>query len=174
MKKILYISLFFVLLCINSLSYAIVTNSSLYSNVKVYVLYNEENGEYTQEKNLLNENVNIQKEYINVNEDEELYDKIKDALKIKKDKFPVTVIGATYFVGYNEKVQNSIKETIEIYDKADNYVDIVEKIKNNEDVSDDIKQKRSNILVISIVFLLVIFSFILLICIIKKNKRKKK
>ena len=50
MKKVFFISIFLMLICFISVSNAIVTNSSEYSNVKVYVFYNEENEVYKQEK----------------------------------------------------------------------------------------------------------------------------
>ena len=51
MKKILFISIFLISLSFSIISNAVVTNSSEYNNVKVYVLYNEENEVYQQEKN---------------------------------------------------------------------------------------------------------------------------
>ncbi len=178
MKKILFISLLLTLFIFSNFSNAVVTNSSLYSNVRVYVFYNEENEVYNEEKNYLDKNVNIGKEYINTNENEELYSKVKDALKIRNNKFPITVIGSTYFTGYNEEIQNKINEAIDAYDKAENYSDIVDKIKDNEDVKDAIKQnnqiyKQSDISNIIIISLLIIFGIIFIICIVRfilKNK----
>ena len=58
MKKVFFISIFLMLICFISVSNAIVTNSSEYSNVKVYVFYNEENEVYKQEKEWLSEKLN--------------------------------------------------------------------------------------------------------------------
>ena len=168
MKKVFFISIFLMLICFISVSNAIVTNSSEYSNVKVYVFYNEENEVYKQEKEWLSEKVNARKEYINTNENEELFIKIKDALKIKNDKSPISIIGSTYFIGFDEKTQNNMKEAQEAYEKAEDYSDIVEKIRNNEDVKDIIKQngeiyKQPST---SNVFLNVIFAIIALFIVI--------
>ena len=180
MKKILFISLLLLLFIFSNFSSAVVTNSSLYSNVRVYVFYNEENESYNEEKNYLDKNVNIGKEYINTNESEELYSKVKDALKIKNNKFPITVIGSSYFTGYNEEIQYKINEAIDAYDKAENYSDIVDKIKDNEDVKDAIKQnnqiykyKHTNITNIIIIVLLIICGIIVISYIIKKIYKKK-
>ena len=180
MKKILFISLLLLLFIFSNFSSAVVTNSSLYSNVRVYVFYNEENESYNEEKNYLDKNVNIGKEYINTNENEELYSKVKDDLKIRNNKFPVTVIGSTYFTGYNEKIQNKINEAIDAYDKAENYSDIVDKIKDNEDVKYAIKQnnqiykdKQINITNIIIIVLLIICGVLVISYIIKRIYKKK-
>lgn len=182
MKKVLIISIILMLLGIGIVSNAIVTNSSEYSNVKVYVLYGEENEEYNQEKQWLDENINIRKEYINVNENNDLYAKIKEELKIKKEKFPITIIGSTYFMEYNEKIQGDIKKAIEAYEKAGDYGDIIEKIRNNEDVKDVIKQNqkiykqpgKSNIVINIVIILLVLCIVIVIFNFFKKKKRPKK
>ncbi len=183
MKKILFTSIIIlILLSFSVVSNAIVTNSSEYSNVKIYVFYNEENEVYQQEKNWLDENINIRKEYINTNENEELFTKIKDALKIKNDKSPISIIGSTYFIGFDEKTQNNMKEAEDAYEKAEEYSDIVEKIRNNEDVKEIIKQNEkiykqpgnSNIIV-NIIFIIVAICVILFIfkCL-KKKKRPRR
>ncbi len=178
MKRTLIISMMIVLLSFSVVSYAIVTNSSEYSNVKVYVFYNEENEAYQQEKNYLDENVNIRKEYINTNENEELFTKVKATLKIRNNKFPVLVIGSTYFTGFNEKIQNNIKEAEEAYENAEKYGDIVEKIRNNEDVKDVIKQneeiyKNSNSINVILMIILIIFVIGLITFSIYLRKNKK-
>lgn len=178
MKKVLCISIILILLSFSIVSNAIVTNSSEYSNVKVYVFYNEENEVYQQEKNWLDEDVNIRKEYININENGELFTKIKDALKIKNDKSPISVIGSTYFIGFNEKIQNNMKEAEEAYENAEDYGDIVEKIRNNEDVKEIIKQNEkiykqpdnSNIIVNII---LIVIAICVVLFILKCLKKKK-
>lgn len=178
MKKILFTSIILILLSFNIISNAIVTNSSEYSNVKIYVFYNEENEVYQREKNWLDENINIRKEYINTNENEELFTKIKDALKIKNDKSPISIIGSIYFIGFDEKTQNNMKEAEDAYEKAEEYSDIVEKIRNNEDVKEIIKQNEkiykqpsnSNIIV-NIIFIVIAICVILFIF--KCLKKKK-
>ena len=180
MKKILFTSIIIlILLSFSVVSNAIVTNSSEYSNVKIYVFYNEENEVYQQEKNWLDENINIRKEYINTNENEELFTKIKDALKIKNDKSPISIIGSTYFIGFDEKTQNNMKEAEDAYEKAEEYSDIVEKIRNNEDVKDVIKQNEEIYkqpgkfnTVFNIILIIVVVCVVILV-IVKSLKKKK-
>ena len=179
MKKILFVSIVLILLSFNVVSNAIVTNSSEYSNVKVYVFYGDNNESYEQEKQWLDENTNIRKEYINTSENNELYNKIKNALKIKNDKLPLTIIGSTYFIGFDEKTKNQINEAIKSYQNAEQYGDAVEKIRDNEDVKDIIKQNEniykqtstSNNTVIIVLIIVVIF---IIICILKAKGKKKR
>ncbi len=60
---------------------------------------------------------------------EELYNKVKEVYKIKENGVPLTIIGNTYFVGYNEAIGRSIKRAINYYnDSKNNYSDNVDKI----------------------------------------------
>ena len=183
MRKILFISIIIlILLSFSVVSNAIVTNSSEYSNIKVYIFYNEENEVYQKEKKWLDENVNIRKEYINTNENGELFTKIKDSLKIKNDNLPISVVGSTYFIEFDEKIQTNIEEAVKAYEKAEKYGDIVEKIRNSEDVKDIVKQNEKvykqpntandflNIIFVIIALFLVIF---ILRIILKKKKRAR-
>lgn len=186
MKKVLLISITLILISINIASNAIVTNSAEYSNVKIYVFYEENNKNYEEEKQWLDENTNIRREYINTNENKELYNNTKEALNIKNDKLPITIIGSTYFVGFDEKVQNSIKEAIEAYENTEEYGDIIKKIKDKEDVKDIIQQNEEiykqpnlsngffNIIIIIIAILLVIFIIKKILKMKLKNKKKSK
>lgn len=183
MKKIFTSIIILILLSFNVVSNAIVTNSSEYSNAKVYVFYDEENEVYQKEKNYLDENVNIRKEYINTNENGELFTKLKDALKIKNEKLPISVVGSTYFVGFDEKIQTNIEEAVKSYEEIEEYGDIVEKIKNNEDVKDIIKQNegvykqpsKPNVFlkVLFAIIALILAIFILRIILRKKKRRRR-
>ncbi len=182
MKKVLLISvIILILLSFSVVSNAIITNSSEYSNVKVYIFYEEENDEYQQEKNWLDENVNINKEYINTNENEELLAKIKDTLRIKKDDLPITVVGSAYFIGFDEKVQNNIKEAIEAYKNAEEYGNIVEKIRNNQEVKEIIKQNKKiyqqpgqSHITLNIIFIIIVICIVILILKFLKKKKPQK
>ena len=111
-----------------------------------------------------------------------MFKKIKKELKIGKNNTPITIVGSTYFVGFNEETKNNIKDAITAYDNADEYGDIVEKTKNNEDVKDLIKQnnqiykqpKKTNIfLVVLIVLVLIIIILLFMKYIKSKNRRKR-
>ena len=178
MKKVFFISIFLILICFTGVSNAIVTNSSTYSNVKAYVLYNEENDLFKEQKEWLDKNLDIRKEYINTNENNELYQKIKDVLKIKKDKFPLIIIGSSYFVNFDDKVQNNIKEAEKAYKNAKEYGDIVEKLKNNEDVKEVIKQnekiyKNKNTFNVIIKVVIIVIAVLLVIVILNILLKKK-
>ena len=170
MKKILIASIIFMLSCFCIISNAVVTNSSEYSNEKVYVFYEENNENYEKEKQWLEENPNIRKEYVNISENGELLNKVKDALKIKKDKLPLTVIGSNYLIGFDEKTQNKINEIIENYKTSGEYTDIVEKIRNGEDVKELVKTNKPNGIAKTI---LIIIGIILVVCILIEIKNKK-
>ncbi len=183
MKRILCISIALILLSFSIVSNAIITNSSEYSNVKVYVFYEDNNEKCEQEKQWINDNTNIREEYIKVSENGELFEKVKKALNIKKDELPIAIIGSAYFVGFDEKVQNSMKEAIAAYDGADEYGDLVEKLKKDENVDELIKQneeiykqpKNSNNLVKIILIVLVIVIIIIIAGrLYVQNKKKKK
>ena len=181
MKKILFISIIIlILLSFSAVSNAVVTNSSEYSNVKIYVFYNEENEIYQQEKHYLDGNVNLINEYINTNENEELFTKIKDTLKIKNGKLPITIVGSAYFIEFDEKIQSNIEEAIKAYEKAEEYGDIVAKIRNNEDVKDIVKQNEkiykqpntSNAFLNAIFVIIAILLVIFILKIVLKKKKK--
>lgn len=180
MRKVLLISIILILLSFCIVSNAIVTNSSEYSNVKVYVFYEENNNNFEQEKQWLEENPNIRKEYINVNDNNDLFTKIKDELKIKKNKLPVSVIGSTYFIEFDEKVKNNMKEAIKTYENATDYGDIVEKIRNNEDIKDMVKKneeiykqpEKANI-VLNLIFIIIAICVVIFILKSIKKRHKK-
>ena len=62
-------------------------------------------------------------------DNQELLDKVKDALGIERSGVPVTIIGDTYMVGWSEALESRIARAIRFYEKND-YVDAVEQIKN--------------------------------------------
>ncbi len=179
MKKILFTSIVLLLLLFPIVSKAVATNSSYYDGVKIYVFYEENSENFEQEKQWLEEDSSIMKTYLNINENSELLSKVKDTLKIGSNKLPITIIGSTYFIGFDEKVQNNMKEAVESYKNAEEYGDVIEKIRNNEDVKDIVRQneqiyKAPNntvIIIISIIFAIIVV--LLAIYILKKKKTKK-
>ena len=146
MKKILVIGITLILLCFSVVSNAVVTNSAEYNSVKVYVFYKENSKAYKEEKDWLEEytknDIRVIVEEIEIKQNSELAKKVKDTLKIKKDKLPLTIIGSNYFIGFNKKVEKNLTEAIEAYKKADNYGDVLEKIMDNEDAKTAIEQNK--------------------------------
>ena len=61
------------------------------------------------------------------------FSKVVDALKINKNKkTPFTIIGDTYYVGFDDSTKVSIDSTL----KEDVNIDVIKKIMNDEDTSD--------------------------------------
>ncbi len=179
MKKILFTSIVLILLLFPIVSKAVATNSSYYDGVKIYVFYEENSENFEQEKQWLEEDASIMKTYLNINENSELLSKVKDALKIGGNKLPITIIGSTYFIGFDEKVQNNMKEAVEAYKNVEEYGDIIEKIRNNEDAKDVIKQNEEIYkqpgkfnTVFNIILIIVVVCVVILV-IVKSLKKKK-
>ena len=99
---------------------AIATNSS-YTDIKVYFFYEENCEECDKAKEWLEtefkENIRVRIEYLKTEENKELYDKVNNTLKIKKNKYPLMIVGSTTFIGFDEKTKNNLKEAIQSYEK---------------------------------------------------------
>ena len=67
-------------------------------------------------------------------ENMKLLDKVNETYNLKSRGVPCNIIGDTAISGYNEYNANKIKRAIAYY-KENNYVDNIEKIKNNEKVT---------------------------------------
>lgn len=180
MKKISLIGLFLMLLCIPTVSNAVATNSSIFAKNKIYVLYGDDCKKCDQEKEALEETYkddsSVRIEYIHINDDKEFIKKIKKNLKISYNKVPITIIGTTYFTGFNHNTLKHITKAVSAYDKEDNYCDIVASIKNKEDIgkclqkNQGIYKENSVIMIIGIAALAIIICFIIFR--ISQKKRK--
>ena len=60
---------------------------------------------------------------------QEFMEEVKNNLNIKSSGVPLTIIGNTYIVGYNDSIGNKIERAIKYYEENE-YVDVVEQIKN--------------------------------------------
>ncbi len=178
MKKIIIIFLA-IFLCIPIVSNAVATNSSSFAKEKIYILYDSSNcKECNQYKETLEEyykNDNrVYIEYISVDKNQELVKKIKKNLNIKRDKFPITIIGTTYFKGFNQRIMKKIKRAVQNYQKEDKYCDIVDSIKNQKNIekclkdNQGINQENHMIIVIGLIIIAI------LICLISFKKKKMK
>ena len=146
MKKSLFVILACVLLLPSLEVNAVVTNSSQYADLKVY-LFGEENCELcAEEKEWLQEYSNkentVSFEYFDKTEKEELFKTIKDKLFSKEDDLPITIIGSNYFVGFNDQVKDKIKEAATAYNEADSYCDIVARARNNGDMEECLETNK--------------------------------
>ena len=158
---------------------AIIVNNSDYETLKVY--YFCDNDEKCKDglsylNKLENKQVRLLIENIDVRDDTELYQSVKDALSIKKDSYPLVVIGSNYFTTINE---SKIEKAIDSYLNSENSCDLVARIKNKEEVASCFdankniykdEYKVSNILVIiisSLVFIIIIAGIVIIL---KKKK----
>ena len=142
MKKILIIFLL-ILVSFPIMTKAVVTNSTEDISIGVYIFTNEE-ADVIKEKEWF-ESLKLDKKKIFVNvidTKNELYTKFKETFSIKKDKLPVTVIGSTYYKGYNESIKKKLTKVIEAYEEKD-YCDLILKLKNGEDTKECIKINKN-------------------------------
>lgn len=175
MKKIIFIFSLFIALCFPIMTKAIATNS-LYKSIKVYFFYEDNCKECNEAEDWLKENKNIGIEYKKVEENKDLIKKIKDLLNIKKDNKPLIIIGTKYYIGFNNKIKNNIKEVIETYETNNDYCDVVSKIENNLDTKECIKQdsntNKSNKFPMFLKIILIFIRIILVVSIIFFIKKK--
>lgn len=83
-------------------------------------------------------------------ENDKLMQDIKQKLNIKNNQVPFTIIGTTYYIGFEDSIKESIDKLItkELENKSE---DVIEKILNNEDIS-NIKVKNGEIDTIHTIF----------------------
>ena len=64
------------------------------------------------------------------------YRKVVETAKIDSNGVPLTIVGSYYNIGFGKGTDGTIKKFIEKYEKdSSNYIDIVSKIKNDEDAT---------------------------------------
>ncbi len=63
------------------------------------------------------------------------YIKVKDKTGIKENGVPFTIIGTDYYVGFGSGDGEALVNSINKFLESDNYVDVISKIKNEEDIS---------------------------------------
>ena len=143
MKKIIIMFFLLMCLCFPIKSNAVATNSSY--SVKIYSFFQNDCKNCDKEKEWL-ENYRkesfIDIEYINIDNNDELYNKVKKELSIKKNKTPLVIIGSNYFVGFNNKTKDKLTKAIKSYEEADSYCDTVSKIRKNENIKDCINKNK--------------------------------
>ena len=82
--------------------------------------------------------LNIIEYEINTNKmNYDFLEKVLKETKIVSNSVPFTMIGNNYYVGFDDGIKDEIEATINKYLKDDsNYIDVIAKIKNKEDISD--------------------------------------
>ncbi len=143
MKKLLFMFFLLMFLCFPIESNAVATNSSY--SIKVNFFFKNDCKDCEKEKEWLEEYKKesfIDIEYINIDDNNELYDKIKKSLTIKNNKTPLVIIGSNYFVGFDKNTKEELTNAIKSYEEVDSYCDTVSKIRKNEDIKDCINQNK--------------------------------
>lgn len=143
-KKILMI-FFLMFLCFPMVTKALATNAD-YNTVNLYYFCEKENSGCDSGKewleNELKTNIQINVNVKNIEEEQELYDKVKESLKIKSKKLPFIVIGTNSFTGLSKTNKEHLKEAIVAYQNAEEVCDLVSTIKNERDIKACLNQNK--------------------------------
>ena len=188
MKRIIFFILLINLLYFPISAKALATNSS-YDNIKVYFFSDNDCKDCNKAKEWLEDTLKddkrIRKEYIDVSENKDLYDEIRDVLNIKKDNLPLIVIGSNYFTGFTEKNKTSFKEAVSAYEDAKDYCNLVSKVQYDEDIkecltqNDNIYENPTTEISVGMIIIVVVVSIallsgaIILILLLRKKNRKR-
>lgn len=184
MKKRLFAIFLMLLLCFPIVTKALATNSS-YDNIKVYLFYKDDckDCDKAQEwlEKELEEHKRVRPQLIKIDDNKDLYNKVKDVLDIKKEDEPLMIIGSNYFVGYNDRVKTNLMDAVKAYEDAKDYCDIVSKIEADKDTDECLKTNEGiyeapvsvNVVVI-IVIVLVLIAILSLISYILYTSKKRK
>ena len=167
MNKLLSIIIIFIILIIPINVNAVVSNS--FYNIKINVFYKDNCKECEEEKEWIEdykEDKFINVEYINIKDNEKLYNEIKESLKIKKDNVPLVIIGSNYFLGFNDRIKGNLIEAIKAYEESKDYCDVVTKIKNKEDIKECLKVNKNiykdNIFISVIIMIIAIIVLVII------------
>lgn len=91
----------------------------------------------------LNYDIEIVKYEVWNNKENSLFmDKVKEKFNISENGIPLTIIGDSYILGYNDLLSSKINRMIEFYLEND-YIDQIERIKNDEFVKEDLVDEFS-------------------------------
>ena len=178
MKKLLMILLLIIIFTPFKVN-GVVTNATDTSKVRINYFYdNEESlkGKSWLDSYLENKD-DVTKEYISINDNKELYNKVKEILNIKKDNVPLIVIGSNYIVGFNEKTKDKVKSVLKSYQESDKQCNLISKIRNNKDISKclDInsniyKEDNHIVIYLLIILILIVTSLVILKIVVKRKK----
>ncbi len=143
MKQRICLLILVIYLCFPLVTKAIATNSSDINYLKIYYFTKDDCEDCQKGKDILanyedKEKINI--EYLDINENKEIYNKVKDVLKIKKDYNPLIIIGSNYFYEFNDKTKDKLADAIKAYTDKDNFCNLVTLIKNDEKLDNCLKQ----------------------------------
>ncbi len=142
MKKISLYLMIISLIFVPKVSKAVVTSGSDFNNLTVYLFCDDSDeckSEYDDLEEYLKDQSEIKVSLMDTSN--ELYNTVKDELNIKKNTLPLTIIGTTYFYGYNDKNKDKIKEAIEKYHDS-KYCDAIMYIQNKQDMKDCLNQNK--------------------------------
>ncbi len=145
MKKVLSVLFILLFIFFPIVTKAVVTSSS-YTNIKVYMFYDDECKSCDKAKSWLDEKIKdnnrVKKEYIKITDNEKINQKVKDVLNIKGDKLPLILIGSNYFKGFNNTIKNNVTEAIKAYEEAESYCELVSKVRSDKDLGECVKENE--------------------------------
>lgn len=134
--RLLIISILFVLLCIPSVK-------ADEEEVRLYLFHQSTCPHCKEEREFLDSikddypNLDMVFYEIDTNEmNYNFYQKVKKQMNISSSGVPFTIIDNHYFIGFASSDGNTIRNMIENALSNDDYVDVISKIKNEEDISD--------------------------------------
>ena len=174
-KRILYLMLIAYLI----IPYKVFAVAATLTTTKVHIYVFNDNKEqinWLDEKYEDNEYIWI--EYLDIEENKELYNKLTKTININKNKYPLIIIGDKYYNSFKDKDKNDIDKTVNKY-LENAHCDLVSKIKNNESLKgcDVPKTNKNSILILGIMIALVTALNPILVnalIIINKSTKKKK
>ena len=186
--KIKYLIIFIIFLSFPFITKALVNNSSL-TPLKVYTFIEEDCSECESLTNWLEnqkeKNSRLEVITININENEQLYNEVKDTLNIKSKSIPLTIIGSIYFINYNSNISQMMKEVLTKYNEQDEFCNLVSTIIDKEDINSCLEQnkdisKQPNMtntsiwqIILAIFFFIIIITIAIYIILKKSNIFKK-
>lgn len=143
MKRIVKIlSVFILLLC-----FVLPVNAKEKNKITLYLFHGDGCPHCAEEEVFLQkykDKINIEMYEVWYNEDNQAFmDKVREAYSVERNGVPLTIIGDTYFIGYTDAIGKKIDRAIDYYLTSDDYVDEIDLIKKDEEVS--INDNFSNI-----------------------------
>ncbi len=142
-KNLLFVFLLLLLSC-PIITNAVATNASEdlnYVNIQVFVKDDcDECDKATKWVNdYLKDDKRVTLTEINTKNNKDTYDKVKDALNVKKDDLPLIVIGSNYFLGFDKKTEENLNEAIKSYVDSKDHCNIADKLDNKDELDKCLK-----------------------------------
>ena len=165
MKQINYIILFILLISPITIKATVATSSTL-NSIKIYTFINDDCQECQNLKDQLDElaknNPQIFIEYIKTTENDQLFNKVNELLKIKTPKVPLTIINSNYLLGAD--IKNELQKYLDNYQPSNcDLVNLIRTESNEENLKACLKPQENikNFHILLVAFILLYLIFIL-------------